>query len=157
MDEFRFAIERMAPKDYMKATYYERHLTALATLLVEKKIVTREALEALVGGVFPLSAPIGPGRVPAPPQSFAIGETVRVKDEHVAGHIRMPGYIRGKIGLVVRISQPYPFPDASAHGIEAPMEPTYDVRFRALDLWPENCDNALIHVGVFQTYLEKLK
>ena len=36
MDEFRHAIERMAPRHYLTAPYYERHLTALATLLVEK-------------------------------------------------------------------------------------------------------------------------
>src|SRR5262249_21198420 len=38
------------------------------------EIVTREELEALVPGAFPLSRPIGPGRLPSPPQSFAIGD-----------------------------------------------------------------------------------
>src|ERR1700743_1318899 len=80
MDEMRHAIERMAPQHYISAPYYERHLTAVATLLVEKGLVTREELEALAGGTFPLSSPIGPGREAAAPQSFAIGETVRVKD-----------------------------------------------------------------------------
>ena len=41
MDEFRHAIERMAPRHYLTAPYYERHLTALATLLVEKDVVTQ--------------------------------------------------------------------------------------------------------------------
>jgi nitrile hydratase subunit beta len=36
------------------------------------------------------------------------------------------------------------------------MEPTYDVRFRARDPWPESRDDALNHVGVFQSYLEKV-
>jgi nitrile hydratase len=67
----------------------------------------------------------------------------------------MPAYIRGKSGVVVKISPPYPFPDAAGHGMQAPMEPTYDVRFRSRDLWPDNCDDALNHVGVFQSYLEK--
>src|SRR5262245_18573808 len=95
MDEFRHAIERMAPRHYIGAPYYERHLTAVATLL------------------------------------------------------------RGKVGVVVGISPPYPFPDASGHSMQAPMEPTYDVRFRARDLWPESCDDALNHVAVFQSDLEK--
>jgi nitrile hydratase len=36
------------------------------------------------------------------------------------------------------------------------MEPTYDVRFRAMELWPDSCDEAFNHVGVFQSYLEKV-
>lgn len=156
MDEMRHAIERMAPGHYITAPYYERHLTAVATLLVEKGLVTRDELEALAGGSFPLSGPIGPGRMAASAQSFEIGETVRVKNEHVPGHVRMPAYIRGKTGVVVGITPPYPFPDAAGHGMQASMEPTYDVRFRSRDLWPDSCDDALNHVGVFQSYLEKV-
>ncbi|MGE0719096.1 MAG: nitrile hydratase subunit beta [Alphaproteobacteria bacterium] len=156
MDEFRHAIERMAPRHYMTAPYFERHLTAVATLCVERGLVTREELEKLAGGAFPLSAPIGPGREAAPPQSFTIGERVRVKNEFVPGHVRMPGYIRGKTGVVVGITPPYPYPDAAAHRMQAAMEPTYDVRFRSRDLWPDSCDDALNHVSVFQSYLEKV-
>jgi hypothetical protein len=54
-----------------------------------------------------------------------------VKSDYVPGHVRMPGYIRGKSGVVVGVSPPYPFPDAHGHGIEAEDEPTYDVRFDA--------------------------
>ena len=157
MDEWRHAIERMAPKHYLTAPYFERHLTAVATLLIEKGLVTREELEGLVEGGFPLSGPIGPGRPAAPPQDFAIGDRVRVKDEHVPGHVRMPGYVRGKTGVVVGVTPPYPFPDAAAHNMQATMEPTYDVRFRSRDLWPDSCDDALNHVGVFQSYLEKVE
>jgi nitrile hydratase len=157
MDEMRHAIERMEPRHYMTAEYFERHLTAVATLLVEKGVVTREELESLVDGTFPLAGPIGPGRQAAPPQSFTIGDRVRVKNEYVPGHVRMPAYIRGKEGVVVHISPPYPFPDTAAHGMQAPMEPTCDVRFRSRDLWPDSSDDALNHVGVFQSYLEKLE
>jgi nitrile hydratase subunit beta len=157
MDKMRHAIERMAPRHYISASYYDRHLTAIATLLVEKGLTTREELEALAGGSFQLSGPIGPGRQPpADAQSFEVGEAVRVKNEHVPGHVRMPTYIRGKTGVVVGITPPYPFPDAAGHGMQAPMEPTYDVRFRSRDLWPDSCDDALNHVGVFQSYLEKV-
>jgi len=64
MDEFRHAIERMTPRHYISAPYFERHLTAIATLLIEKGIATREELESLVDGEFPLSGPSGPGRLP---------------------------------------------------------------------------------------------
>jgi len=44
MDEYRHAIERMEPRHYLTATYYERSLTSLATLLIEKKIVSHAEL-----------------------------------------------------------------------------------------------------------------
>jgi Nitrile hydratase beta subunit, N-terminal len=45
MDEFRHAIERMTPRHYISAPYFERYLTAIATLLIEKGIATGEELE----------------------------------------------------------------------------------------------------------------
>ena len=154
MDEYRHAIERMDPRHYLAASYYERSLTSLATLLVEKGVVTREELEERAGGRFPLAAPSKPGRTNvAQRERFAPGDRVRVRDDFVPGHVRMPAYIRGKTGVVVGESPAYPFPDAHAHGVTAEDEPTYDVRFRAEDLWPSSAEPALVHVGVFQSYL----
>jgi hypothetical protein len=34
----------------------------------------------------------------------------------------------------------YPFPDAHAHGVAAVDEPTYDVRFESIDLWPGSAE-----------------
>ena len=111
----------------------------------------------VAGGHFPLSSPLGSGRMAASSREFALGETVRVKNEYVPGHVRVPAYIRGKSGVVIGIRRPAPFPDASAHNLDSPKEPTYDVRFRARDLWPDSCDDALNHVGVFQSYLERFE
>lgn len=158
MDEYRHAIERMEPRHYLAASYYERSLTSLATLCVEKGLVTREELEARAGGAFPLAAPSAPGRTNAASRErFSPGDRVRVRLDHVPGHIRLPGYIRGKEGVVVSESPAYPFPDAHAHGVEAEDEPTYDVRFRSEDLWPSSAEPALVHVGVFQSYLEPVR
>ena len=157
MDEYRHAIERMEPRHYLAASYYERTLTSLATLCVEKGIVAREELERLAGGAFPLAAPSARGRGNAPQRErFSPGDKVRVRLDFVPGHIRLPGYIRGKTGVVVSESPAYPFPDAHAHGIAAEDEPTYDVRFRSEDLWPNGADAAMVHVGVFQSYLERV-
>ena len=41
-------------------------------------------------------------------------------------------------------------------GRGAQDELTYDVRFRSEDLWPNSADAALIHVGVFQSYRERV-
>jgi nitrile hydratase subunit beta len=156
MDEYRHAIERMDPRHYLTASYYERSLTSLATLLVEKGVVTHAELEQRAGGRFPLATRSAPGRSNAAQRErFVPGDRVRVRDDYVPGHVRMPGYIRGKAGIVVGESPAYPFPDAHAHGVAAEDEPTYDVRFRTEDLWPNAADRALVHVGVFQSYLLK--
>jgi nitrile hydratase len=156
MDEYRHAIERMEPRHYMSAGYYERTLTSLATLCVEKGVVTRAELEARAGGLFPLALPSGPGRSNVPKRSsYQPGDRVRVLADHVSGHVRMPGYIRGKVGVVVGVSPRYPFPDAHAHGVPAQDEPTYDVRFNSAELWPDAADAAQVHVGVFESYLQR--
>jgi len=157
MDEYRHAIERMDPRHYLGASYYERSLTGLATLLVEKGVATEAELDALAGGHFPLSHPNASdaGAVNAPDRrGFQRGERVRVKVIYASGHIRMPAFIRGKIGTIVREGPLTPFPDAHAHGLHAADEPTYDVRFRSEDLWPGGADSALVHAVVFQSYLE---
>ena len=155
MDEYRHAIERMEPRHYLAASYYERTVTSLATLCVEKGVASREELERLAGGAVPLALPSAPGRANAAARErFRPGDRVRAKADHVAGHVRMPAYIRGKVGVVVAESPPYPFPDAHAHGVASDDEPTYDVRFSTAELWPSSADAAFVHVGVFQSYLE---
>ena len=155
MDEYRHAIERMEPRHYLSAGYYERTLTSLATLCVEKGVVPHAELQARAQGGFPLALPLGPGRSnAATAHVWQPGDRVRVRDEHVPGHVRMPAYVRGKTGVVVGVSPPYPLPDAHAHGVAAADEPTCDVRFASSDLWPEAADAAWVHVGVFVSYLE---
>ncbi|MBG9388304.1 SH3-like domain-containing protein [Caenimonas aquaedulcis] len=156
MDEYRHAIERMEPRHYLAASYYERSLTSLASLCVEKGVMTRGELEERAGGPVPLAMPSRPGRANAASRErFRPGDRVRVREDHVPGHSRMPGYIRGKEGVVVGESPAYPFPDAHAHGVPSEDEPTYDVRFRSEDLWPGGADSALVHAAVFQSYLER--
>ena len=156
MDEYRHAIERMDPRHYIAASYYERSVTGLATLLVEKGVLTREELETRAHGQVPLAGPSAPGRSNVAARArFDIGDRVRVRADYVPGHVRMPGYIRGKTGVVVGQSPPYPFPDAHAHALPAEDEPTYDVRFRSDELWPESSEAALVHAAVFESYLER--
>jgi nitrile hydratase subunit beta len=50
IDEFRRTIERMPPARYLAATYYERWLYALETLLLEKGVVRSAELAAAVSG-----------------------------------------------------------------------------------------------------------
>jgi nitrile hydratase subunit beta len=44
LDEFRDAVERMPPANYLAASYYERWLTAIRTLLVDKGVLSAEEM-----------------------------------------------------------------------------------------------------------------
>ncbi len=48
-DELRRAIESIEPDRYEKLTYYERWITAIEKLLVEKGVLTRAEIERKVG------------------------------------------------------------------------------------------------------------
>ena len=159
VDEYRHSIERMRPLHYLAASYYERTLTGAATLLVEKGVVTREELEERAGGPFPLAQPgasVQPdGREGQSGARFAVGDRVRVRDVHPAGHTRVPRYARGVCGEVLHVAPPFSFPDAAAHGLPARSEPTYHVLFRAEDLWTDDAGSReTVVVDLWETYLE---
>ena len=159
VDEYRHAVERIEPRHYLAAPYYERVLTAAATLLVEKGVVTHAELEARAGGPFPLARPVAeraPADVPAPVHGrFAVGDRVRVRDIRPAGHTRVPRYVCGKPGAVLHVAPAFSFPDAAAHGLAPRAEPTYHVRFAARDLWGDAAeDHASVVVDLWETYLE---
>jgi nitrile hydratase subunit beta len=42
LDEFRDAIERMQPQEYLASSYYERWMAGIETLLAEKGLLDRE-------------------------------------------------------------------------------------------------------------------
>jgi nitrile hydratase len=44
LDEFRDAVERIPPGEYLAASYYEKWFTAISTLLVDKGVLTAEEL-----------------------------------------------------------------------------------------------------------------
>ena len=51
LDEFRDAIERMDPQEYLRSSYYEKWFHAVQTLCVEKGVLTAEEVQgALLAG-----------------------------------------------------------------------------------------------------------
>jgi nitrile hydratase len=158
-DEYRHAIERMDPVHYLQSPYYERTLTGVATLLVEKGFLAPSDLEARAGGAFPLARAVRPnpddGReAPAAPR-FSVGARVSVRDDHRPGHTRAPRYVRGRIGVVTHVTRPFPYPDARAHGLPDRREPTYHVEFQASELWGDGAEaNATVVVDLWESYLE---
>jgi nitrile hydratase beta subunit len=159
-DAFRFAIERMDPAHYLGASYYERWMTALATMLVESGDLDRGQLAARAGAGFPLSRPAPELRVPelerpgAPPR-FAVGSAVIVRNRHPLGHTRCPRYVRGKRGEVVRVDGPFPLPDIAAHVRRPCDETAYGVRFAARELWGGDASpRESVCVDLWESYLE---
>jgi nitrile hydratase len=45
LDEFRDAIERMAPEAYLASSYYEKWFHAIRTLCLEKNVLSEEEVE----------------------------------------------------------------------------------------------------------------
>ena len=45
VDELRRAIESIPPKDYETMSYYERWITAIEALMIEKGLLTREEID----------------------------------------------------------------------------------------------------------------
>jgi nitrile hydratase len=161
-DEYRHAIERMAPAHYLSASYYERVLTGVATLLVEKGTVEVGDLEQRAGGLFPLARPSATaeddGRSEPSAPRFAVGDRVRVRRIHPPGHTRVPRYVRGVEGEVLHVAPAFSFPDRAAHGLSLRSEPTYHVAFEAGVLWPEDpVAGDEVVVDLWETYLEEVR
>jgi nitrile hydratase subunit beta len=154
----RHAIERMDPVHYLASPYFEHWLTAFATLLVERGVLTREELERQNKAPFALSRPSqAPGWRAGETRGsrFAVGDRVRVRDRHPRGHTRCPRYVRGKLGVVERCDGRFTLPDADVHGDDPPVELTYSVRFDPTELWGEQAEQGhSVSVGLWQSYLE---
>ena len=154
---FRHAIERMDPAWYLASPYYEHWLTATATGLVEGGVITQEELDDRLGAPYPVARPVRAPRLDDPGSSvevhrYGVGETVRVREWHPLGHTRAPRYVQGKPGVVVRLDGVFSVPDVEYHCDRQRMEPTYSVRFEAVDLWGSPGDP--VHVDLWESYLE---
>jgi nitrile hydratase beta subunit len=153
----RHAIERIDPAQYLNQSYYERWMTAAATLAVEAGIVTHAELEERAGGAFPLSGSITADPVTEPPPGrsrFKVGDRVRVKEWHPPGHTRCPLYIRGHVGVVTRLDGSSSIPDVEAHSDHRVDEGTYSVRFDADELWNDGQPGVTVNVDLWDSYLE---
>ena len=158
-DQYRHSVERMAPSQYLPVHYYERMLTGITTLLVERGVLDLADLEQRAGGSFPLALPNAAEPLadfrPQLVARFRIGQQVRVHSYSSKGHTRAPEFCRGKSGTVLRVAPKFPFPDTSAHGGELRDEHTYHVEFTARELWgAEGGKKDSVVVDLWDSYLE---
>ena len=158
-DEYRHAIERMDPVHYLSSHYYERVLTGIATLLVERGVVTLAEIEARAGGRFPLGRAVSDHPLlesdAQPEARFAVGDSVTVRNLDPVGHTRTPRYVRGRSGTVLRVTPKFAHPDSAAHGVRDRFEHTYHVAFEASELWGDGAQEGdQVVVDLWDSYLE---
>jgi nitrile hydratase subunit beta len=69
---------------------------------------------------------------------FEPGDRVRVLSEDRPGHVRSPGYVRGRTGRVESVLGEFRNPESLAYGETGlPERPLYKVSFRQTDLWDD--------------------
>ncbi len=86
---------------------------------------------------------------------FKPGARVRTLNLNPPGHIRLPGYIRDKEGVVERDHGVFVFPDTHAAGQGEKPQHVYVVRFSARELWgPQGGARDELLIDVWEDYLE---
>ncbi len=170
VDEFRHAIERMTPVDYLSTSYYEHWLHALETLVVERGLVSVEELAAghVRKGQRAAAPALRPEAVPIVvahghscraktdrEPRFGVGDEVIARNLHPTGHTRLPRYVRGRRGRVDRLHGTFAFPDTMAHGAGEKPQHVYSVRFRASELWGGPSERGdVVYIDLFDDYLD---
>ena len=171
IDASRHRGERLNPGFYINSAYYERWLAGLEMALKEFGVASDEELaagelttpwtpprpppdadtiEARTGRGFPATRDTGRQKA-----RFAVGTRVRARNINPSGHTRLPRYVRGHLGTVVRVHGTHVFPDTNAHGQGENPQPLYNVRFDAAELWgPEAPANDRLYIDLWEDYLE---
>jgi nitrile hydratase subunit beta len=170
IDAMRHARERIPPAEYLRYTYYEKWIAALADLMVERGLVTpaeiasgrpaagaKKATPPLtadrVADVFAKGSPASRDVALAP--RFKPGDAIRTRNINPAGHTRLPRYARGKEGVVVRDHGVHVLPDTNAHFRGEHPQHLYSIRFAARELWGEDAaPRDLVHLDLWEIYLE---
>jgi nitrile hydratase len=169
IDASRHARESIPGPDYLRMSYYEKWAVALIELLQRSGLVSGE--EIATGRAAPGSAkaspPLTAERVPgvlaaggpadretgATPR-FAPGDRVRARNLNSTGHTRLPRYVRGHLGTISAVHGVHVFPDANAHGLGEQPQPLYQVRFAARELWGADAWTGVVHLDLWEAYLE---
>mgnify|MGYP006280929125 CR=1 FL=1 len=178
VDESRYGIERMPPRTYLNATYYERWLASMERNLREKGVIEADDVEdrlaelaegrgdtasvpeasadltALVEEQFRADAAFE--REPQEPQ-FRPGASVRVRNIHPDGHTRCPRYVRRCRGTINDVRGTFVVPDDVVRGEET-AEPLYSVRFETGELWgPDAEADDAVSIDLWERYLEPVE
>lgn len=170
IDAGRHAIELLPAAEYLRMSYYEKWTARLVELMVMGGLVTRAEVEsgrpapgspkatppltAEQATSMPRAGVLASRNVPVAPR-FKVGQRVRARNVHPAGHTRLPRYTRGKLGRIERDHGVYVFPDTNAHFRGEQPQHVYSVRFAARELWGEQArPRDAVYVDLWDDYLE---
>jgi nitrile hydratase beta subunit len=150
---FRYELEILPPADYLRMSYYERFFTTLIDRLLRGKAITQTELEsgrpdagsaratprltpAMVDAQLTRRASLRRDDVHVKPR-FRTGQRVRARNVNPIGHTRLPRYVRGRLGTIVRDHGIFNLQDTDAEGYPLGEHPqhVYTVRFGTRDLW----------------------
>ena len=169
IDASRHARESLPHAIYYNASYYEIWLRGLEALLLRACEVSEEELaegRAIEPGirtdrrmpadaVSAVLAKGGPTERPGPAPRFGIGDRVRTLNHQPKGHTRLPGYARGREGIVTALHGCHVYPDTNAHFEGEQPCPLYTVRFDATELFGADAEPTLsVSIDAWEPYLE---
>ena len=175
---FRYAIERINPAHYLATSYYEKWLYVITQAYIAAGVFTQAELDDRVAQfrsnpnaalpqpknpefaqriAIEIFAPESLRKVIDIQPAFDIGDTVKARNIHPAGHTRMPRYVRGKRGVVTQYYGIQDIDDTMPSGVQAQPQPLYSVRFDAEELWGKSAEpNCAIYIDMWESYLEPL-
>jgi nitrile hydratase subunit beta len=90
--------------------------------------------------------------------AFRTGDRVRVRAAEKPGHVRTPGYLKGKRGEVESVLGEFRSPEDLAYGLSGePERPLYKVGFSQADLWDgyEGPASDRLYADVYEHWLER--
>ena len=169
IDTSRAARETLA--DYPKLSYYQIWLAGLEKLLVQSGAVqadeitqgrsmhaplpTRRLLHAHEVAAA-LARGASTARQAGGPPRFALGQPIHTSAEVPQHHTRLPGYARGKRGVIERMHGCHVFADTHARGLGEQPQWLYTVVFDEGELWGGDTtpQQSRISVDVWESYLE---
>jgi len=174
IDISRAVRESLPPAVYLGSSYYEIWIRALEVLMLERGLITPGECESglchAAGKPLPhilhadaVAATLARGspteRPATAPARFRQGDRVIARNLHTPGHTRLPRYVRGHRGSVLRVHGAHLFADTHAQRQLPPFDDTahwlYTVVFDARDLWGPDADPTVqVSVEAWEPYLE---
>ena len=94
------------------------------------------------------------GETDAAPR-FQVGDHVKAKVMHPVTYTRLPRYVRGKVGTIVKNHGVYVFPDTVGQRLDTKPQYVYNVRFAAQELWGADASpKDFLYIDLFDDHLE---
>ena len=175
--QLRKGIESLPPKSYINITYYEKWMYSILTTLLSKGYYTEKELQSKYIKYMQTNAKYNENNNnPSNKPRFNIGDTVKVRDifdTEIANkiwrislkipekqHIRTPGYIQNKVGIIESYVGSYKNAELSSIDIPHQKCNLYRVRFKQNEIWKDSNnsrfnENDTIDVELMEHWLQK--